>query len=481
MHLALINLDANKPHLIAMARSQLTAMSLSHRRAVLSLSTKLFMEGIKVNRYIANYKSCLRTVFTLICILITNTAMAEDPFWNALTQGKFDFSARYRFEHVNDDLAPGGIPLKDANASTIRTTLGYKTGKLYNIDARLLLQDVRVVGVDDFNDATGRANAKTQYAVVADPSDTDFIEGYLGFSGIPDTYIKAGRQIITYRDAPFHRFIGTVLWRQNWQNHDAISLTNTSLPDTTVNYAYVWNVNRIFTDRAATSALANFHSNSHLVNIKYTGLPIGQLEGYTYLLDFQNSLANSLATYGLRLNGGIPATKNIKAIYTAEYAKQYDYADNPTKVNENYFLGELGAVFKLTGPIDSILMKFSYEQLSGNGTTSFRTPLATGHAFQGWTDRFLVTPADGIKDYYLTAVVSAFGAKFIASYHDINSDNLDYNFGNELDILLSKTFYKHYTAGLKYGAYNADKNVNNAAGGTAADVAKFWGWVEVKF
>jgi hypothetical protein len=419
----------------------------------------------------------------LLGMLMLNNARAEDAFWNALTGGKLDFSARYRFEHVDDDLAPGGVPLKDAKASTIRTTLGYKTGKFFDFDARLLIQDVRTVGPDDFNDATGRPNAKTQYAVVADPSDTDFIEGYLGFSGIPDTYIKAGRQIITYRDAPHHRYMGTVLWRQNWQNHDAISFTNSTLPNTTINYAYSWNVNRIFTEEAIhpLDTLSNFDSDSHFVNIKYAGLPIGLLEGYTYLLDFENAPALSVATYGLRLNNGIPLTDTIKAIYTAEYARQDDYGTNPASVDEYYILGELGAAFKLAGPVDSISLKFSYEQLSGNGTSSFQTPLATGHAFQGWTDRFLITPADGIKDYYLTAVVSAFGAKFIAEYHDINSDNRSYDFGKELDLQLTKTFYEHYTFGLKYGAYSADKNVFNAAGPAAADVAKLWGWVEVKF
>ena len=435
-----------------------------------------------MNRHIAIVKSRLIFIFILLFNLsVTNQTYAEDALWNALTQGQFDFSARYRFEHVDDDLAPGGVPLKDARASTIRTTLGYKTGKFYDFDARLLIQDVRAVGADDFNDATGRLNAKTQYAVVADPSDTDFIEGYLGFSGIADTYAKLGRQIITYRDAPHHRYMGTVLWRQNWQNHDAFSFSNTSLPDTTFNYAYSWNVNRIFTDEAVPSALANFDSNSHFINIQYNGLPFGKLEGYTYLLDFENSLANSVATYGLRLNGGIPLTETVKGIYTAEYAIQDDYADNPASVDENYILGELGAVFTLVGPVESVMLKFSYEQLSGDGTTSFQTPLATGHAFQGWTDRFLVTPADGIEDYYLTAVISAFGAKFIAEYHDINSDNLDYDFGEELDLLLTKTFYKHYTLGLKYGVYDADVNVSNAIGATAADVSKFWGWVEVTF
>ncbi len=96
------------------------------------------------------------------------------------------------------------------------------------------------------------------------------------------------------------------------------------------------------------------------------------------------------------------------------------------------------AVRKYTEKFDSITLKFSYELLEGNGTTSFRTPLATGHAFQGWTDRFLTTPADGVEDYYFTAVVKALGANFIASYHMIESDNMSYDYGDELDLLLAK-------------------------------------------
>ena len=408
--------------------------------------------------------------------VFSSTAYAEDAFWDALTSGKIDFSARYRFEHVDDDTA-----IDEAKASTIRTTLGYTTGSFHGFNARLLGQDVRSVVVDDFNDATGRPGAKTNYAVVADPSETDFLEAYMGYGGVQNTTFKLGRQIITYRDAPFHRFMGTVLWRQNWQNHDAFTIRNTSLPDTVLNYAYSWNVNRIFTDKAVISARANFDSNSHFFNAQYSGFKYGKFEGYAYLLDFDNARALSTATYGIRFNGGYPLSDKTKVIYTAEYAKQDDYADNPASINEDYFLGELGANFKTGSVVDNITVKFSYELLSGNGATAFQTPLATGHAYQGWTDRFLTTPGDGIEDYYVTAIAGLFGAKLVVSYHDINSDNLGYDFGQELDIQLTKTFAKHYTVGVKYGNYDADVNANNNIGATAADVSKFWTWVQLKF
>jgi len=37
---------------------------------------------------------------------------------------------------------------------------------------------------------------------------------------------------------------------------------------------------------------------------------------------------------------------------------------------------------------------------AGNGTVGFATPLATLHQFEGWADKFLTTPANGIKDLY---------------------------------------------------------------------------------
>jgi hypothetical protein len=441
----------------------------------------------KSNIYTHRLKGITQYVVFFLAILSCQSVLAEegsgDRFWDTLSGGKFDFSTRYRYEHVDDDAATD-----NADASTIRTTLGYTTGKFHGFGLRLQGQDVRDVFVDDFNDATGRPNSKTNFAVVADPTATDLLEAYLSYTssqdtGLKETTVKLGRQIIIYRANPFHRFMGTVLWRQNWQNHDAFTLQNKSLPDTTINYAYSWNVNRIFSDNAVASAKANFDSDSHFINVKYDGIKMAKLEGYAYLLDFENAAAASTATYGARVNGAYPMTEKMKLLYAGEYASQDDYGINPVNVNEDYYLGEIGVKFTPGNAVKAVVLKFDYEVLTGNGTSAFQTTLATGHAFQGWNDRFLVTPGDGIEDTFLTAVVTAYGAKFIASYHMIQSDNLSYDYGDELDLLLTKTFKKHYTFGAKIGIYDADTNATNIArgGNRAADVVKTWIWAQIKF
>ena len=75
-------------------------------------------------------------------------------------------------------------------------------------------------------------------------------------------------------------------------------------------------------------------------------------------------------------------------------------------IDAEYFLGEIGSSFKLNELINSVTIKFSYERLSGkSGADRFVTILGTNHAFQGWNDRFLVTPGDGIEDFVFTAIM----------------------------------------------------------------------------
>ena len=436
------------------------------------------------NSSIMRVISCLSVV--LLFCAFTSAAYAQDDgssspdddLIKAISAGKIDLGLRLRYERVDDDAGN-----KNADALTNRTVLGYTTGDFRNFSARLLVQDVRGI-INDYNDATGRNPGKAaRYAVVADPEETDLLEAYLAFSGPAATKFKLGRQIITYRSAPLHRFIGTVLWRQNWQNHDAFTLENKSLPNTTIHYAYIWNVNRIFTDEAVISSKANFDSDSHLVNVQYQGFKYGKLEAYAYLLDFDNALTTSSATYGARLSGGYPASTGIKILYTLEYAKQDDYAENPLSIDEDYFLGEIGASFKPGKTIESLTLKFDYELLSGNGVTSFNTPLATGHAYQGWADRFLATPADGIEDLYFTVAAKFLGFNFLGVYHDLSSNHDSYGYGSEIDVQLVRPLTRHFTLGLKYSDYNADGNTVNATrnGAIAKDVSKFWAWLAFKY
>ena len=109
---------------------------------------------------------------------------------------------------------------------------------------------------------------------------------------------------------------------------------NERLPDTKIILAYITNVNRVFSDNAlATSGAAagNFKMKSPIINVSYKGLGLGEIVGYGYFLDFDTPAANyvnSNRTYGLRLKGNKALGGNT-LLYTAEYASQSNYKNNP--------------------------------------------------------------------------------------------------------------------------------------------------------
>ncbi|PHS26781.1 MAG: hypothetical protein COA83_01835 [Methylophaga sp.] len=388
---------------------------------------------------------------------------ADDAFFEALSSGKVSFSARLRYESVDQDNA-----LKDADAFTIRTTLGYKTGQFHGFSAFAEVEDVSELGSDNYNSLT---NGETAYSVVVDPEGTEINQAYLQYNGF-DTEFRFGRQEITYRKAPFHRFIGNILWRQNHQSFDALSVSNSSFENTTINYAYIDEIHTIFGDDRDVGTFikdGDIDLNAHLINIQYTGLPIGKLEGYGYFLDYNDREAISSQTLGLRLSGARPLNESVKIIYTAEYANQDDYKDG-TMDDQSYYLAELGAKY------NGWLAKVSYEMQEGDGTDSFKTPLGTNHAFQGWADQFLSTPAQGLRDIYFTVVGKVLGAKVVVVYHDFETDKDSLDAGNEFDILVQKTFKQHYTVGVKYSDYNADSEF-----ASRVDTEKFWLYGQIKF
>jgi len=396
-------------------------------------------------------------------LTVPTVTMAEDDFYEALSGGKVSFSARARYESVEQD------GKKDADAFTVRTTLGYKTGQFHGFSAFAQIEDVSDLGEDDYNDTIHAGNA--DHAVIADPENTEVNQAYLQYNGF-DTEFKLGRQEITYRGAPFHRFIGNVLWRQNHQSFDALTLSNSSFENTKISYAYINKQNTIFGDDKNVGSFikdGQIDMDTHLVNIQYSGLSFGQLEAYGYFLDYDDKPAASSQTLGIRLSGAKAVSDDFKLVYSAEYANQNDY-DDGTMDDQNYYLAELGGKYK------GWLAKVSYEMQEGDGTDSFKTPFGTNHAYQGWADMFLSTPAEGLEDIYVTVVGKVLGAKVVAVYHDFETDKGSLDVGNEFDILAQKTFKEHYTLGVKYSDYNGDSDY-----AAKVDTEKFWVYGLVKF
>ena len=368
--------------------------------------------------------------------------------------GQIKLNLRYRFEHVEQD------GLKTTNGDPIRLRLGYLTPKFAGFQAFAEFEGNTPVFEDDYNDTT---NGKTEYAVIADPSEGELNQGWLSFDTIPDTVIKGGRQKILLNN---QRFVGAVGWRQMEQTFDAVDLINTSLGALSAQGMYIWNVRNIFSQ--------DVNMQSPLLNLKYTFQDIGSLTGYGYWLDYNDPddsgpfpFAFSTQTIGLRFNGSTAVADNLKLLYTAEYASQSDYQDNPEDYTADYYHFIGGLLAPNSGSmLTNISGKLAYEVLGSDNGVSFKTPLGTNHGFNGWTDQFLTVPPDGLRDLYGILSSTIAGVKVDLIYHDFRADEGGSDYGTEFDAMLTKRFASHYTLQAKYANYNADEY--------KTDTQKFW-------
>ncbi|MGI9284146.1 MAG: alginate export family protein [Pseudomonadales bacterium] len=409
----------------------------------------------------------LAGVLTLAGPLLADEARkgkeVEDPAANlneAFTEGSVKLQFRYRYEQVDQDNA-----LDDANASTLKSRITLQTKEYKNFKTLIEVDDVTAIGNDGYNSLrNGEAGRRS---VVADPEGTEINQAWVAYSGIENIQLNYGRQRFNLDN---QRFIGGVGWRQNEQTYDSSSISDTHLKDTTLTYAYIYNVNRIFGPDSAGPGQPDedLDSDTHLVNINYQGLTIGTLSAYAYLMDFDNAAALSNKTFGIRLDGKQKLQENLSALYTAEYAVQEDYGDN-TSYDAGYYLLEGGLKAK------KVTVKLGYEVLEGDldNSRAFITPLATLHKFQGWADQFLATPVGGIEDLYVMASATAFGVTFTAVYHDFEADEGGADYGEELGLAIAKNFGGALTGLLKYSSYDADDH--------NVDTDKLWLQLVVSF
>ena len=126
--------------------------------------------------------------------------------------------------------------------------------------------------------------------------------------------------------------------------------------------------------------------------------------------------------------------------------------------------------------VQGITGKIGWEHLGGDGVSGFQTPLATLHAFNGWADKFLVTPANGLDDRY-ASVSGKFGrGKFegklgwTVAFHDFNADRGGADYGREWDASLSFPLPAGFSGLVKLADYRSD--------GFARDTRKLWLQVE---
>src|SRR5690606_19279018 len=142
------------------------------------------------------------------------------------------------------------------------------------------------------------ANGKTAYPLVADPKANELNRLQLTNTSLPNTTITLGRQRILLDD---QRFVGNVGWRQNEQTFDALRVVTKPMPKLTLDFSYVNEVRRVF-GRDSVGHLPTIGGEIVMANAGYQ-FNAGKLSAFSYLLDLDNSAANSSAMTGLRFAG----------------------------------------------------------------------------------------------------------------------------------------------------------------------------------
>ena len=375
-------------------------------------------------------------------------AYGAETLGEALREGDAIIDLRARYEAVEQV----GFA-SDAEALTNRLRAGFQTAPLKGtafLAEGVIVDDL----VDDYNSTT---NGQTEYPVVADPADFAAVNRLAIINkSLERTTLTFGRQRIIHDD---QRFVGNVGWRQNEQTFDALRAQWGSTKFKT-DLTYASQVNRVF---GPDSPQGKWEGDVVLTSFAYT-LPVGTLSLFDYYLDIDGVATASTNTTGMKLAGSKPLGK-LTSTYALAFAQQGEAGLNTADIDADYGLVEGGLNFAKFG------MGLGYELLGGDGTISFQTPLATLHAFQGWADKFLTTPAAGIEDTYLRlSYPIGKKGKFTslaatAVFHDYNADAVSLHYGEELDLqFVAKTERMAFTA--KYADYRAD--------GLLTDTDKLW-------
>lgn len=400
----------------------------------------------------------------LLVVNVAREAHADEasPLKSAFDGTKLLLDTRLRVETVEQD----GLA-EEAHATTLRARLGFETGKAWN--TTLLVEGEGVLPIENEYRPDPTVPTMLTYPVVPDPEAYEVNRFQFTNTSLPGTTITLGRQRIALDD---QRFVGPVGWRQNEQTFDALRVVNKSVKNLVLDATYFNRVNRVF---GPDSPQGHYEGDSVLLNAGYQ-TKAGKISAFNYLLDFENlvgvpaAIRDSTNTYGVRFAGDVTVDK-VKIGYTGSYAQQSDYADNPLDFDLGYYLVEGSVTVKQYG------LALGVENMEGNGVKGFTTPLATLHKFQGWADKFLATPPNGIVDSYatLSATYKAVGGldslAVVVGYHDYEAERIDADYGSEINISLAGKF-KKVNAMLKFADYDGGVLAS------ARDTKKLWMQVE---
>lgn len=373
---------------------------------------------------------------------------------------------------VHDQIRYEGVEqantAKDATAITNRFLIGtkYKSGS-FSAYAEL----INISALDDsYSDGIAGNGNDSDYSLVLDPEQTRITQAKLMYKG-KDFEAVAGRDMYTLDG---HRFVGHVFWRQMPQTFDLAGVTYKGVEGLKVKAAYVYGRHQVgyYNNLAGTHNLDGTYNyatktNSILLNANYKVNKNLSLRAYNYLI------AENANTQGTDTIGGAIIGSAGDFGYKLEFAQQ---GKGSRKTDDQAAVGEINdseySNIELSYKVAGAKLIVAQETLGGDGTTSFYTPWATLHKFNGWADQFLgATPVNGLVDTTVGVLYKKKGfGKLLVTQHSFDADTGTQDYGSELDILYTNKIasVKGLSYLLKYADFSAE------TGGGKVDTTKVW-------
>ena len=389
----------------------------------------------------------MRPLSTLLALGLTALPVGAQTadLLQSLQNGKVSVTLRTRYEHVQDQ-ATG----KGADALTNRFVLGYKTLAWHGVSGFAEFENVATLAAPRFyvpQTGYGRAD----HAVVVDPPLSQLNQLYLEGYGL-----KVGRQVINLQN---QRFVGSVGWRQNDQTFTGATFTNhTWIPGLAFTLGHLTQV------QAITGATRNIQAN--LADVDATWIPGGHVRLFHYTFEEVTAPASSLAHSGLRLDGAVWRLR-----YDASVVRQKPYQDATTTTVPDADYRYLGLGFQVLPELTITVAQESLEP-------GFRTPYATLHAWNGWVDRFLSTPAQGLVDTLGRVQAKLGTCQIEVVYHGFKAENGGTAYGTEWDASVGTKVKPWLSLLVKAGDYRGDAA---APGALAKDQRKVWLQSSIQF
>ena len=335
------------------------------------------------------------------CAASANAQDTASSLRDAIAGGEVNLEFRYRMETVNQ----AGFD-EDALASALKSRISFRPLDIGILGFFFELDNVSYLGEDEFNSTR---NGKTNFPIVADPDRNPRQSGLFRFQERRRIHQAGdGSGSISMNNASSAAWRGDITnkpWTLSpWSTiHWAILISNTAMSMACHG----------FSGRIMASPL----TITTAIRTCSTQVSTWAWGGVSSSI-ITPSIWRTAPRFPTR-----PAASASARPWTAEtsifpvnleYARQGDHGDNPIAYDANFLL--------LEGGVDTgeLRLMLGHQQFGGDPSEPqkmFRTPLATLHRYQGWTDRFLTIPGRGVENTYLTLTTRG----LTLSWHDFSS------------------------------------------------------------